>query len=301
MSANEPNGRHDDVSRAPLGTQYEVGGKRLLLHRSGSGGPVVVFLPGAGLTGLDFLNIHEQVSTFTTSVIYDRAGTGWSDQAELPRSAEVVVEELRGLLAEAGVPGPYVLVGHSLGGAYARRFAQLHPDEVAGLVFLDPFCEGYLEYKPKQTVGQTLWQVFAIARLATHMKSFYRGLFERMLRSWPTQVREPLVDYHLRTLMLTMKEQKNINTEIVEELRSGGAMPDVPVILLAAMGIDPFQAAIMPEQQLIELNEQKPTIYRPITASAAHCDYRPVDGAGHSTLHTDRPEVVVTAIRDVLS
>jgi pimeloyl-ACP methyl ester carboxylesterase len=71
----------------PAGRLYTVSGRHLALHRSGSGAPAVVFLPGAGMVGLDFLNIHEQVSQFTTSVLYDRAGTGWSDQVALPRTA----------------------------------------------------------------------------------------------------------------------------------------------------------------------------------------------------------------------
>jgi pimeloyl-ACP methyl ester carboxylesterase len=299
VHSNQETGGSGNTGGPPLGIRYEVDGRRLLLHRAGTGGPAVVFLPGAGLVGLDYLNIHERVSTFTTSVLYDRAGTGWSDAIDLPRRAEEVVEEVRGLLQAAQVPGPYVLVGHSLGGAYARRYAQLHPDEVAGIVFLDPFCEGYLDYKPKRTLGGTLWQIFAAGRLAVHLKSFYRQAFEQMFEDWPVTVRRPLVEYHLRQLRKTMQEQTNLNTEIVGELCSGGGMPDVPKILLAAMGIDPFMAVLMPKAQLFELNEHKSTIYRPLTASPARCEYRAVVGAGHSTLHTDRPDPVVKAIRDV--
>ena len=69
----------------PLGRRFDVAGRSLALHRSGSGGPTVVFLPGAGLTGLDFLNVHAEVARFATAVIYDRGGTGWSDAAPLPR------------------------------------------------------------------------------------------------------------------------------------------------------------------------------------------------------------------------
>src|SRR5580692_7240056 len=112
------------------GRRYKIAGRRLLLHRSGEGGPAVVFLPGAGLIGLDFMNIHHEVSRFTTSVIYDRAGTGGSEDIALPRKAADVAAELHDLLAAAGVAPPYVLVGHSLGGAYIRRYAQLYPGEV---------------------------------------------------------------------------------------------------------------------------------------------------------------------------
>jgi pimeloyl-ACP methyl ester carboxylesterase len=123
---------------APLGGRYEADGRRLFLHRSGSGGPAVVFLPGSGLVGLDYL----------------------------PRTAAEVTGELHKLLRATRVPPPYLLVGHSLGGACARRYAQRYPDEVAGVLFLDPYQEGYLSFSPKRTIGGTLWQVYALARLA---------------------------------------------------------------------------------------------------------------------------------------
>src|SRR5580704_8387745 len=113
----------------PAGRWYEVGGRRLMLHRSGTGGPAVVILPGASAVGLDYLNIH------------DRGVTGWSDPVDLPRSAADVAAELHDLLRAAGVPGPYLLAAHSLGGAYARRFAQLFPGDVAGFLYLDAFYE----------------------------------------------------------------------------------------------------------------------------------------------------------------
>jgi hypothetical protein len=62
-----------------------------------------VFLPGASLVGLDYLNIHQQVAPLATSVLYDRGGTGWSDPAGLPRTAEAVATELRDLALAASV------------------------------------------------------------------------------------------------------------------------------------------------------------------------------------------------------
>ena len=285
---------------APLGARYEVDGRRLLLHRSGSGGPSVVFLPGAGLVGLDFLNVHDQVSAVTTSVLYDRAGTGWSDQVNLPRSAGEVAGELRALLRAADIPAPYLLVGHSLGAAYARRYAQQYPDEVAGLLFLEPFYEGLEAQGPKLTVGGTLWTVFAALRVAVQVKPFYRRMFGQMLADWPESVRRPLVDYHVRALRRTMQERKNLFSEVEAELREGGQLPDVPVIVLASMGIDPFMAALMPVAQLRELNSRKAALFRPLVDSVPRGEYREVEGAGHSTLHTDRPDAVVQAIRDLL-
>src|SRR5271168_1923897 len=100
----------------PIGRLVEVLGRRLACHRLGEGGPTVVFLPGAGLVGLDFLNVQEAASAHATCVTYDRGGTGWSDPVALPRTAAAVAEELRALLVAMELPPPYLLVGHSLGG-----------------------------------------------------------------------------------------------------------------------------------------------------------------------------------------
>jgi pimeloyl-ACP methyl ester carboxylesterase len=283
----------------PLGRLYEVEGRRLVLHRAGEGGLTVVYLPGAGLTGHDFLNIHNAVAEFGASVIYDRGGTGWSDDITLPRSAADAAGELRALLRAAEVPGPYVLVGHSLGGAYARRFAQLCPDEVAGLVFLDPAHEGY-QSMPRQTLLEQLKMAFAAAPKLLNMQKFYRPMFERMLAAWPDALRGTLVDYHVRNWRKTLAEAKNLQTEVLDEIRLGGPLPDAPLIVLTAMGIDPFMAPYMPEPYLRLLNQRKRDMYDAFARSVPRGENRLVPNAGHSTLHTDRPDAVVQAIRDVV-
>jgi len=142
----------------PLGRYYDVAGKRLLLYRSGDGGPAVVFLPGGGAVGLDYLNVQERAAALTTSVVYDRAGTGWSEAAALPRTSAQVTGELRELLLTAGVPAPYLLAGHSLGGLYARHYAQRFPGEVAALLLLDPAHEDYNAYMPPELTE--MWKAF---------------------------------------------------------------------------------------------------------------------------------------------
>jgi pimeloyl-ACP methyl ester carboxylesterase len=289
----------------PLGRLYTARGRRLALHRSGSGGPAVVFLPGSGMVGLDFLNIHEQISQFTTSVLYDRAGTGWSDNVALPRTASEVTDELRSLLNEAGVPGPFVLVGHSLGGAYAQRYAQRFPDEVAGLLLLEPAHEDFNTSMPKQTALDQLRSVLASLRLLLHYKAFYRDLFSKMFATWPKAVREPLINWHLRSLTLTFQEWPSSDRmdkgRLMTELRNGGNRPDVPLIVLCATGIDPSMAAMMSDTFLHNMNDGKRAIYRALAESVPHGEYRELEDAGHSAMHTDRPDAVVQAIRDLVN
>ena len=85
--------------------------------------------PGAGS--------RRTVAASTTVCTYDRAGHGRSDEAAAPQDGNALATDLHTLLERAGVAGPYVLVGHSSGGAYVRVFADRYPDQVAGMVLLD--------------------------------------------------------------------------------------------------------------------------------------------------------------------
>ncbi len=101
-----------------------------------NGPPAVVFLPGGGAIGRDYWNVHRRTAELTTSV-----STTGPAPATLPRTSTDVTDELRGLLREVGLQSPYVLVGHSLGGLYARHYAIRFPGEVAALLLLDPAHE----------------------------------------------------------------------------------------------------------------------------------------------------------------
>lgn len=284
----------------PIGRLVEVEGRRLLLDEAGTGSPAVVILPGAGLVGVDYLNIHREVSGFTRSVIYDRAGTGWSDPVKLPRSAAEVTDELRSLLHVADIPGPYVLVGHSLGGFYALRYAQRFPHDVAGLLLLDPAHSGYYTDMPKQKPADQLRQMFNMVGLLLHLKAFYRPLFEHMFRQWPDPIRDAVVDYHLRTVWTGLREGQNIKQELFAETPQPAETAAIPLILLCSMGVDSFQKALQPETYLREVNQRKYVFYRALVESVAHGEIRRLENAGHTSITIDGAEAVVQAIRDLL-
>ncbi|MGP4081524.1 alpha/beta fold hydrolase [Pseudalkalibacillus sp. R45] len=304
---DDENKNQEDQSidnKVPIGRFYNLEGRNLFLDRSGAGSPAVVFIPAAGMVGLDYLNIHNKISQRTTSVIYDRAGTGWSDQVKLPRSALEVTDELRSLLHTAGVPAPYLFVGHSLGGIYARLYAQRFPDEVAGMLLLEPPHEDFLTNTPKLKKRYLPQQGFAILRTLLTYKQTFRGLFDRMFAEWPDSIREPLIDYHLKTLSKTMTERKNLNSEVYNEVRKGGDMPDIPLIVYTAMGIDPFMTPITSKSFLREtidpFNNVKNTIYTKFANSVPRGEHRILNNAGHTTIHTDCPDEVVEAIWNLL-
>jgi pimeloyl-ACP methyl ester carboxylesterase len=303
-SVERPSGTSGE---APLGRYYEVDGRRLLLHRSGNGSPAVVFLAGGGTVGLDYLNVQQRAAKLTTSVIYDRAGTGWSDPVDLPRTSAEVIDELRALLRHADVPAPYVLVGHSLGGLYARHYAQQYPGEVSGLVLLDPAHEDYNAYMPKELVEQ--WAAFdsddALPdELPEELVRHYRALFAAEMGEWPAQIRKILIDRHVSPdwLRVGLQEAKNVD-QLYDEVRHAGPMPDVPLIVLTSMGIDSFKEAVSQgtsESLLRAEIEGKRRLYTAWADSLSRGENRLIEDAGHVTLHYRRPDAVMQAIQGIL-
>ena len=125
------------------GRWVRVGRHRsIYLFEHGEGDPTVLFEAGIGATHLNWRHIQESIAKFTGTVSYDRAGLGWSGPCRTPRTPCNIAPELREALRRAGVEPPYVLVGHSFGGLVMRRFALLYPEDVAGVVLIDPMrCE----------------------------------------------------------------------------------------------------------------------------------------------------------------
>ncbi|GAA2727537.1 alpha/beta hydrolase [Actinocorallia aurantiaca] len=286
----------------PLGRRYDVKGRRLFLHRSGTGGPSVVFLPGAGLVGLDFWNIHERAAQFTTSVLYDRAGTGWSDPADLPRTPAQVTDELRGLLHTAEVPGPHLLVGHSLGAFYARRYAQRFPDQVAGLLLLDPGHEDIADYMPTEAVRmneQAKPDPERLPDLTDEQLHAARGQYAQLYASWPDAIRRGLIDHHLTSWRTGLRESGNFETEVYDELRRGGDLPDVPLTVLTAGGDNPYWAQFLSEQAMREALDGLRAMHAALTASVPGGEQRVLSSASHQYAHIEQPDAVLHALRDL--
>jgi pimeloyl-ACP methyl ester carboxylesterase len=295
------------IGALPLGRYCEVGSRRLWLDRAGSGSPAVVFLPGGGAVGLDYWNVWQLAAKVITSVVYDRAGTGWSDPGALPRSLAEVTGELHELLQAADVPAPCLLVGHSLGGLYARHYATRFPGEVAGLVLLDPAREDYDAYMPGQlTKMRSDWDPDQVlpGELPAEVIQLYRGLFAQEMADWPAEIREPLIDRHVspQWLRVGLQEAANVN-QLYDGIRHAGPMPDLPLIILCSMQTDAFKSAVSAGESESLLQEEidgKRRLYTALAGSVPRGEIRLID-AGHVTLHYRRPDAVLQAIQDLLS
>jgi pimeloyl-ACP methyl ester carboxylesterase len=125
------------TTQSGSGQMIDVGDHRLYIECTGSGSPTVVLQAGLGAASSSWAAIAPKVAASTRVCAYDRAGHERSEAATGPQDGIALAADLHTLLKQAGVAGPYVLVGHSSGGPYVRVFADRYPDELAGMVLLD--------------------------------------------------------------------------------------------------------------------------------------------------------------------
>lgn len=162
------------------GDLIDVGGFKMHIHCMGEGSPTVILETLAGGTSSYWGWVQPEVAKLTRVCAYDRAGRGWSEPDPEPITLARTVRNLHTLLANAGLEGPYVLVGHSIGGIYVRQFEAEYADEVVGMVLVDAaHPDQYDRYPDLQEVNKNYRQLSStfptLARLGLFRLYFASG------------------------------------------------------------------------------------------------------------------------------
>lgn len=283
----------------PPGRFVDVGGFRLHLVCEGEGGPAVVLDAGSGDAWLTWFRVQPALAKVTRVCSYDRAGIGYSDPGPRPRSRRRIVEELRTLLDRAGVPPPYVLVGHSFGGLDVRLYAGLHPREVAGLVLLDSSHEDHWAHAPREFLQRHRQQMDGERRLAEQAEG--GEPMPRILTipglSW--KARRQLGAVSRRPAWYRASYDETLIAEASpRELAAVPRTLDVPLVVLSA------GKRQRPPDRSPELHERWVRIAAglqdDLAARSPRSRHLTVEGAGH-LIHQDRPDVVIQEVTDLVS
>jgi pimeloyl-ACP methyl ester carboxylesterase len=297
----------------PPGMMVEAGGHRLHVTCAGSGSPTVVFESGIAASSLSWTRVLPEVAAFTRGCAYDRAGLAWSDAPQRPRTLARMVGELRAVLAGTASAGQYVLVGHSFGAFLVCAYASRHPNDVAGLVLLDPpsdwhaitreqarLLRGGIQLSRMGGILARLGVVRACLALLSggapavprNFVRIFGPTAARTLERLVGEVRKLPPDVHpiVQELWCQPKCFRAIADHLgaLEETAAFVAgvrsLPDVPLVIISS-GSQPPEA-IARHQDLARLSSKSRHV---VAASSGHW------------IQFDQPDLVVATIRDVVN
>ncbi len=316
---------HKDVPEKTI--DVDAGGHNLHMLIVGESGPTVVLESGFG-GGIGWEQVRQEVGRFARVVTYDRGGFGASERGPKPRTARQIAVELRTALGNAGLSPPYILVGHSLGGPYVRVFAATYPDEVAGLVLVDPLhIKTYESMEEIQSwFNEHCRQDWDTVNAYCHQvpeemsaMAWVRGLEQKHMAQFLETVSEPkrssLRREWLAILAANPQPRPTVNpaaslydeaAACAETFKQANAdtLPNIPIILLAAPGrISPLYAAknmLDPELRTLQKVEERRHLddYRQWVDANPGVKLVVAYKCGHN-IQLDNPALVIAAIQEV--
>jgi pimeloyl-ACP methyl ester carboxylesterase len=297
--------RHEARTRhEPPGRLIDIGGRMMHLDCRGHGAPLVVLEAGLDTNGsISWSAVHDRLAANVRTCAYDRAGIMWSKSKSTPQDGEAVAMDLHRLLAAAGETGPFVMVGHSLGGPYVMNFARLYGDDVAGIVFVDASHPD--QAKRFKSAGMP-------AAAPSRTQSLLAALGWSGLVRWmvppddfpgiPADASDAAAAYIPTSFGSAWKEVEALDRTLDQagKLRDLGDRPLVvltgakplPMTVMAQAGFSPAQAATQAAVWK-RLHDEE-------AAWSRRSRHEIVTDAGHY-IQFERPDVVIHAILDVVA
>ncbi|MFL5297714.1 MAG: alpha/beta fold hydrolase [Phenylobacterium sp.] len=272
--------------------------RRLNFVCLGRGSPTVILESGFGAGAFAWGRVQPRIAAVTRVCAYDRAGYGFSDPGPLPRDGEAIARDLDRGLRAARINGPFVVVGHSAGGLYARLFAARRRADIAGMVFVDPS----IEHQPQRVAalfGQPVGGLEGIRRQPLRCLELLRTPTavptEADRTACAAGVGRPGMARDPATWKTQLSELDTLFAETSDEVdRTGTLLKGIPAIVLTAGASDgPSPTPEDAGAQAWQL------FHRQLAAGFLHGEQRPVK-SGHLMMN-QRPEVVAGAAIELVT
>jgi len=280
----------------PPGQLVDVGGHKLHIYCLGTGWPTVVTENGLGGSSPDWSLVQPAVSQTTRICSYDRAGSGWSEAGPGPRTSYQISAELHTLLTNAGIAGPYVLVGHSAGGMHVQVYASQYPAEVAGLVLVDPTpAQAIMRFAPEQrrAVLPNLGQLPLLKAME------FLGLMRllplpgaEVLAPLPAAIQAQVRAQRLQSgAMATLAaEAESLATSIQETTQASTLPPERPLLIVwHGIPAEPVELEPLSRANMEELLQR-----------STNSKFVVAEQSGHA-IPFERPDVVIDAINQAVT
>jgi pimeloyl-ACP methyl ester carboxylesterase len=298
---------------AAPGQLVDIGGRRINMQCMGTNGPTVVLMSGIFSWSLIWYKTQAEIALKARVCAFDRANYGFSDPTLQPQIVSDVVEDLHKALQAGSIPGPYVLVGHSLGGLEARVYAQRWPQEVAGMVIVDtsPAGEGLIdENNPDfdEVMGGESYAAGLLhcALLEVHGKlqpssSEFKDCSATLPIDTPAAIKKVWPQffsaYYFADKVSLMSSLYTHRYDSADHHRLGA----IPLVVLSAENTFGTWNANTPA--IIRFNKTFLKTWIAMHEALAHLSsrgiHRVIKGSGHQ-IQLDKPQAVIDAVDDVL-
>ena len=299
--------KFDEQKYLPIGKMIDIGGYKLHLVDQGVGGPTVIIDSGVRCNCLDWSLVQPEIAKFTRVVTYDRAGYAWSDESPLDRTSANIVKELRSMLKNAGIPGPYILVGHSFGGNNMQLFAMTYPHEVVGLILIDAVHQDLLKFVPLPSIEyfQLMLCGFYLGafRFLTHVPAVQKIIVEQ-IKKYPVEIQDMYYSQNVKTKFIHAVHAEAIFAEeSCEQLRKcGNLLGDIPLTVISAgnpLMVYEDVKGVYSCKEVDAMNQGWFDLQRDLVKKSYQAKHIIAENSGHM-IPVDRPDVIIQAVHDMV-
>jgi pimeloyl-ACP methyl ester carboxylesterase len=283
-------------------------GRTINLRCTGQGDRVVLFEAGTNADSSTWYRVLPRLKGHARACAYDRAGYGFSDEGPMPRNLQADIADLHALVRAAKLPLPIFLVGHSLGSNIVRRYAQVFPGDVAGLVLVDPPEQGADSAMPEQwkrddaDLSKQRDAFIAACGKAAEAGELFTSSGQGCLRAPPVWMSEGVAAAvkankakpgYWRTLRSELAENQSVfSAPVPADERYG----EIPLVLLSAGLLD----TDVPEDVRAALMQAREQTRQRIMAASTQSRRVELPDASHD-IQLDQPEAVSAAVIEMLS
>ncbi len=284
----------------PPGHLVDVGGFKMHIDCMGEGSPAVILAAGLDDFSIFWSLVKPEIAKETQVCTYDRAGLGWSETSPNPRTSETMVQELHSLLVNANVEAPYIMVGHSFGGALVRLYAHHYPNDVAGMVLVDAAPDDLFVRIPRWRTA--IERKIRLFRMLAPFSS--PGLLALAPENIPNRgmPEEALAQYRLIAVSTDyfrtgVTENENFESNLAEVRNAKISLHDLPLIVISRGYWDPMPGFSETENQQAWQAWQEMQVELLALSSNSR---QIVATESEHNIHLQQPELVTEAVLDLV-
>ena len=283
----------------PIGQMISMGGYNIHLYTTGTG-PNVILDAGLGCNALSWSLVQPEIARFARVTSFDRPGNGWSDESPKERTSQNIAMELHEALHKAKIFGPYVFVGHSFGGIDAQMFAQLYPDEVAGLILVESSHADQCKEVSMPEINPTLTMLashLGISRLLTHSAAYKESVVV-----FPEPIQKALLA-QLCTIKFTrtvLQEFSHFKTSCDQLKALGDSLGDKPITVITAGKTIDAKGSGMTQEQIDTSHRAFQRFQKDLVTKSSQGKQVFATESDHMIPY-NQPQIIVDAAREMIA